>query len=783
MVRRSAAFPFRLPRGLTRAVSRSDLPMAIIELDIVLHRLPDAIREGGQALGLSDEDVLFCVYGDLGLAGEALDDWLVVTKASVLALVERGEKGKPLTGPFALSEMDKVRVLQTVGSAFLQVRVGGLYVDVIRFSNAQREVFHRARVQIERLMEKEPLQEDYLTRPSETTCPTCGLPLPGKGATCTRCQAKQGILLRSVGLMRPYRNYIIVLLGLMMVRVGLTLVPPFLVGTLVDGVISPPRGKPVPPDPESLLLWFVMGLLGVAAITNVLNVFIGRMSASVGTRITKDMREMLQAKLIKLDVSYYDRHSVGSLMSRVLYDTDYFQGFVDQVAGGFLLNLMTVVAIGIVLFVLNWSLALLVLLPVPLVVVGTILFWKHVYPRYYPVWESQSKMSQLLSGVLSGIRLVKAFGQEQHEQGRFEGSAQAMLHARRRLQYSVATFNPVMGFVFGLGGLIIWYAGGKLVLENSMDQGNGITLGTLMQFFSYVGMFYGPIQMLSAFSNWVTGFVSAGQRIFEIMDADVVLPEAASPVRVPKLKGAIELRNVTFGYDPHTPVLKNVSVRVEPGQFIGIVGKSGSGKTTLVNLICRFYDVQQGEVLIDDVNVQDMSPDDLHGQVALVLQEPFLFRASITENIAYGRPDARPHEVIDAAKAANAHDFIARMPAAYDRKVGERGAGLSGGERQRVTIARALIRDPRVLILDEATSSVDTESEQEIQRALAVLGRGRTTIIIAHRLSTLKNADVIFVMDEGQIVERGSHEQLMERQGLYYKLVRIQTELTRLELD
>jgi ATP-binding cassette subfamily B protein len=757
--------------------------MAIIETDILLHRLPKPVRESAEALGLTDADCLFCVYSDLGMNAEALDVWLIVTRTQAVALVEGAEKGKPLTGPFTLTEVDKVRLLQTVGSAFLQFRVGGLYVDVVRLSNAQREVFHRARIQIERLLQGEEIQEDHLMRPSETTCPRCGLPLPGKGATCTRCQARQGILLRSVALMRPYLNYIMVLLGLMLVRVALTLVPPYLVGNLVDGVIAPPRGRPIPPDPEALLLWFVLGLLTVHTATNVLNVFIGRMSAKVGTWITKDMRQMLQAKLVQLDVAYYDRHSVGSLMSRVLYDTDYFQGFVDQVAGGFLLNLMTVLAIGVVLFALNWYLALLVLLPVPLVVIGTIFFWKHVYPRYYPVWESQSKMSQLLSGMLSGIRLVKAFGQEHREEARFSESAQYLQDARRRLQYSVATFNPLMGFVFGLGGLIIWYAGGKLVLENRLDGNSGITLGTLMRFFSYVGMFYGPIQILSQFSNWVTGFVSAGQRIFEVMDADVVLAEAENPVPMPHVNGGIEFRNVTFGYDPHTPVLKNVSLKVAPGQFVGIVGKSGSGKTTLVNLLCRFYDVQQGEVLIDGVNVQDIAQEDLHGQVALVLQEPFLFRASITENIAYGRPEARAREILDAAKAANAHDFIARMPAAYDRKVGERGAGLSGGERQRVTIARALIRDPRILILDEATSSVDTESEQEIQRALAVLGRGRTTIIIAHRLSTLKNADLIFVMDDGQIVESGSHEQLMEQKGLYHKLVRIQTELTRLELD
>jgi ATP-binding cassette subfamily B protein len=239
---------------------------------------------------------------------------------------------------------------------------------------------------------------------------------------------------------------------------------------------------------------------------------------------------------------------------------------------------------------------------------------------------------------------------------------------------------------------------------------------------------------------------------------------------------------VTFGYDPYRPILKNVSLKIEPGQFIGIVGKSGSGKTTLVNLICRFYDIQDGEVLIDGVDVRKMSSEDIHKNVGLVLQESFLFRASIAENIAYGRPDAAPVAVMDAAKAANAHNFIARRPNGYDMKLGENGAGLSGGERQRISIARALLCNPRILILDEATSSVDTESEQEIQKALQVLCKDRTTIAIAHRLSTLKNSDKIYVIDDGKVAEEGSHEELMEKQGIYHKLVKIQTELTKLEV-
>ena len=738
--------------------------------NLLMHKVPDSVAAAARAAGITDDSCLFSMQSDLAPDGTARRLWLVVAKDTVVALDEEHPEAAPAAGPFKLSTIEKVRSFQVVGSAFMQFLTDGVYVNVIRYSNARREQFSRARNQLQRLVKGESVQDDALTRPSEVMCQKCGLPLPGRRTACPRCGRHHGLFFRSGGLMRPYSKSIAFLFCVMLAGVALDLLPPQLQRILVDDVLNPRQHI----DWLPLIL---LGLVTASAVRCVLTVLIGRTTSIVGTRITKDLRERLERKLLSLSVDYYNRYPSGQLMSRVMYDVDYFQGFVNQVASGFLLNVMLVLGVGTVLFFMNWRLAFLVMLPVPFVVVGTIFFWRHIYPRYYRFWESQSKMVQLLSGFLSGIRLVKAFGQEDREQKRFAFYAAHMQTSRRRLETGQATFNPIMAFVFGLGGLIVWYAGGRKVF------GQEITLGTLMAFFSYLGLFYAPISSLSMFSNWLTGFLSAAQRVFEVLDSEAMLAASDNPIGSPAMKGRIEFRGVTFGYDLYTPVLKNISFTVEPGQFIGIVGKSGAGKTTVVNLICRFHDVQQGSVLIDGDDVRDIDPGDLHRQVGLVLQEPFLFRGSIADNIAYGRPNSTPWAIMDAAKAANAHQFISRRAAAYDTKLGEQGAGLSGGERQRISIARALLCDPRILILDEATSSVDTESEQEIQKALVRLCKGRTTIAIAHRLSTLKNADRIVVIDEGQIAEAGSHEELMAlKDGIYQKLVRIQTELTRLEL-
>jgi len=411
---------------------------------------------------------------------------------------------------------------------------------------------------------------------------------------------------------------------------------------------------------------------------------------------------------------------------------------------------------------------------VPFVLGSTYVFWRYILPKHYRYWDSRSKIANVLFAALSGVRVVKAFAQEGKEFDRVRSYCDRLRGARVGMDLASTTFYPIAGFVFSLGGLIVWFIGGRDIL----DGVEGFSLGTLMAFFGYLGMFYGPLNTLMSLSQWLTSFTTQANRVFEVLDTEPEVQEAPDAVAL-DMRGAIAFEGVVFGYDPHVPVLKGVDVEIKPGVMIGIVGQSGSGKTSFVNLLCRFYDPTEGRITIDGVDLRKIKVKSLRSQIGLVLQDAQLFTGTIQENISYGRPEATVEEIFDASKAANAHDFIVRMPDGYDTRLGERGAGLSGGERQRISIARALLFNPKVLILDEATSNVDTVTEREIQKALDALTRGRTTIAIAHRLSTLRNADRILVFEEGRIVEVGTHEDLLARNGLYAKMVKIQTQLTK----
>ncbi|MCL5269300.1 MAG: DUF1854 domain-containing protein [bacterium] len=724
------------------------------------------------------EELLICTDTDINRQGRYEKQWLTVTREQVLVFSNGSQPRKLFALP--IKDASEFRCQHVIGSGLLQVRVNGMYVDMLRYSNRLSDRFGKVARKLDRFLQGEPIVIHPEDEVDPRRCPKCSMMLEFPGDVCPRCVDKGAVLARMWKLMRPYRKAAVVMMLLLLVGISLDLVSPQLTRFLVDKVLTKPAG--VTGDIESgslasqtqlrLLLQLVGVLAGVQIMRMIVNILNGRLGSRIGTSVTFDMRARLVEHLQKLSVAYYDRQQVGSLVGRVAYDTEALQGFVGQLTGGFLFQLLMVIGVGIMMFTINAKLAIFTLIPAPLVAIGSFTFWRHIYPRYYRFWDATSKQAGMLSGTLSGIRVVKAFSQEEREMNRFNAVSDHLRRSRRNVDMATATFNPIMGLIFQFGGWIVWFIGGRDVLHTQM------TLGSLMAFLGYLWMFYGPLGTLTQFTNWLTQFVTQAHRIFEILDTPVEITDEEKPIDLGQIKGDIKFEKVSFGYNRHAPVLRDIDLQIAPGEMIGVVGRSGSGKTTIVNLICRFYDVNEGRVLIDGVDVRKLSREALTRQVGVVLQEPFLFRGSIWENLVYGKPEATPEEVIASARAANAHEFVMRAAHAYDTWVGERGAGLSGGERQRVGIARVLLTDPRILILDEATSSVDAESEAAIQAALAEVVKGRTTIAIAHRLSTLRNANRILVIDNGRVVETGTHESLVELGGLYARLVKIQGQMT-----
>jgi ATP-binding cassette subfamily B protein len=585
-----------------------------------------------------------------------------------------------------------------------------------------------------------------------------------------RHRSAREVFVRVFGYLRRYPWYGI---GTMVCAVLTTLAGlafPKLIQVMIDDVITANRAD--------LLGWVAGGLLAACALRDLFNYLRIQLNNRFEQRVILEMRRDLYDKLQRLSVRYYDQRATGDLMTRVIDDVNAVERvLIDGIEQG-TTSLLMLVGVGFMMFLFNPWLAMWALVPVPLLVGGALIYTSTAHQRYRAVRESTSAMNALLNDNLQGIRQIKGFGREDHESKRFAQRADDLRRAMLRVMGAWSIYAPSMEFAAWLGCVIVLWLGGRAVLNGEM------TVGVLVGFVSYMFSFYVPIRQLHGLNQMFQAGRAAGERVFDIMDAEEEVADQPGAIALAGeglVRGHVEFQRVEFSYRSGLPVLHGVDIEAQAGETIALVGPTGSGKSTIVNLLARFYDVTGGSVRIDGHDVRAVTLTSLRRQMGMVSQEAFLFNGTIRDNILYGRLDASEKEMIAAARAANCHDFIMRLPEGYNAHVGERGVKLSVGEKQRVSIARALLKDPPILILDEATASVDTATEKLIQEALERLMARRTCFVIAHRLSTVRNADQILVLKAGQIIERGTHEELMMLDGLYAHLCRVQSTAVTIE--
>lgn len=725
--------------------------------------IPENVKNLLDSIIEDNEQLLFIIMGDLALNGKYGVSALAVTDKRVMSVDPCFEGGVRF---YYYNEIKDASIKRMYGNALMNIELqNGEKLKFFRFTYTVTVLCEMASLFIVHISNGNSIEEeleiaDATFEKLMGICPKCGRTLLRAGADCIKCQSKGKVVSKFMKYILPQKYVLLYCLFLSFITTAIALLPPYITRSLVDRIL---------PEKDRYGLALVVIVLFIAYVVHyAVAAYRGYLLRKSGNKIVEDLKNDVYQKAQYLPMKFYDKTSTGSVINRINGDTENIRGFILRITQEVVVQFLLLIGIIIIMFTMHWKLTLLSLIPVPFVVVGARIFAIKIAPFYRRIWRRYAAVSSVLTDSIPNIRVVKSFASEKRAVSKFERYTQEWNKVDTNSAKITNTFPNAVALVVTLGSLLIWSVGGDWVISGNLS------VGLLVAFLSYTAMFYGPVGFFANFSDIYQSALASIERILDIIDAEPE-PDFSKGNVLPNVKGKIEFKNVNFSFDRTKKVLSDINLVIEPGDIVGIVGTTGSGKSTLVNLIMRFYSDYEGEILLDDVNIKDIDMEFYRQCIGFVQQDPMMFSDTIFNNIAYGVPNAHVEQVIHAAEVANAHEFIAKQPDSYDSMLGERGVGLSGGERQRLSIARAVLKNPNILIFDEATASVDSETENLIQQAIERLISGRTTIMIAHRLSTLRKANKIIVVDQGRIIENGSHEELMALKGKYYKLIEIQS--------
>src|SRR5574341_999724 len=717
-------------------------------------------------------DVELYAYADLDHTLHLAESW-VVLGARHVSVANREADGTPwAVTTFERARIRAVREAPGLSATTLTIlgEAAAPPLAVLRYTHRQRRAFENIRFVLEEALlgrALPPLDADQAYADAVAR--------PVRDAQALVAGRRTAVIRRLLGYLRPYRRQVAAGLGAATVITLVSLVPPYLAGYLIDRVIRPAQQGMLPLGRAGVIAWLAVGTMALVYLVRQAAAVVRlRLMVILGEWVARDLRAELYEHMQRLSLSFFSRKRTGSLITRVSADTDRLWEFLAFGVVDVSLSLVMLAGLAVVLLSLDWRLGLVMTLPVP---VFCWLIFRHgeaITQLFIRAWRKWSRVSDVLLDTIPGIRVVKAFNQETREIRRFAERNEDVTAEFNRIHRLWTGFWPLLMLGVHATTVAVWV----VAVPRLLGHGAELSAGTFVSFLLYTTMFVAPIEVIGQMARTMNRATTSAHRVFEVLDTEPEVRDAPQAVRLEPVRGRVTFEHVTFGYDGVRQVLRGVSFDVRPGELIGLVGPSGGGKSTIANLIARFYDVTGGAIRIDGVDVRRLETGHYRRQIGMVLQDPYLFHGTVLDNIRYGLPEATLDEVIAAAQAANAHDFICDLAHAYDTVVGERGHTLSGGERQRVSIARENLHDPRILILDEATSSVDTETEREIQEALERLVAGRTVFAIAHRLSTLRKASRLFVIEDGRLVESGTHHELLAKpEGRYRKLYEMQVHL------